>query len=86
MATHQLGIVLTNGYDTTDEITLEELKADPWVIAHARAVAGTVVTSEKPGNQTSPRKKKIPTVCETLHIPCCTITSFLWRMRSDMPR
>ena len=79
----QIRRVMTDGYGFIDEITLDELWADPWVIAHASAVGGTVVTSEKPGNQTSPRKKKIPSVCKTLKIPCCTITAFVWQMLSD---
>ena len=77
--------VMAEGYGTIDEVILEGLKADPWVIAHALAVGGTVVTSEKHGKQTSPRKKKIASVCEVLHVPCCTITSFLWQMRASMP-
>ena len=81
----QIGRVMLEGYGFLDEVTLEELWADPWVIAHALAVGGTVVTSEKPGKQTAPRKKKIPSVCAALGVPCCTITAFLWRMRSSMP-
>ena len=75
----QISRVMAEGYGTIDEVTLEVLRADPWVIAHALAVGGTVVTSEKPGKQTAPRNKKIPPVCKVLHVPCCTITSFLWQ-------
>ncbi|WP_165175271.1 DUF4411 family protein [Desulfovibrio sp. ZJ369] len=81
----QISRVMAKGYGAIDEILLEGLKADPWVIAHALAVGGTVVTSERPGNQTAPRKKKIPSVCAELHVPCCTITAFLWQMRSSLP-
>lgn len=81
----EIGRVMAEGYGTIDEILLEGLKADPWVIAHALEVGGTVVTSERPGNQTAPRNKKIPSVCAVLGVPCCTITAFLWQMRSSMP-
>lgn len=82
----QISRVMAEGYGTIDEVTLEVLRADPWVIAHALAVGGTVVTSEKPGKQTAPRNKKIPSVCKVLYVPCCTITSFLWQMRVFMPK
>ena len=81
----QIRRVMDEGYGLLDEVTIETLWADPWVIAHALAVGGTVVTSEKPGNQTAPRKKKIPSVCAALGVPCCTITAFLWRMHTSMP-
>lgn len=77
--------VLAEGYGALDEIDVGGLWADPWVIAHALAVGGTVVTSEKQGKQTKPRRKKIPSVCAVLHVPCCTITAFLWQMRATMP-
>ena len=77
---------MSEGYGTIDEVILETLKADPWVIAHALTLGGTVVTSEKSGKQTVPRKKKIPSICAVLDVPCCTITSFLWQMRRSMPR
>ena len=82
----QIRRVMAEGYGTIDDVTLEGLKADPWVIAHALAVGGTVVTSEKPGKQTAPHNKKIPSVCQVLHVPCCTITSFLWQVRAFMPK
>lgn len=82
----QISRVMAEGYGTIDEVTLEVLRADPWVIAHALAVGGTVVTSEKPGKQTAPRNKKIPSVCKVLYVPCCTITSFLWQMRVFMSK
>ena len=82
----QITRVMVEGYGGLDEVDLEKLWADPWVIAHALDVGGTVVTSEKPGKQTAPRKKKIPSVCEVLHVPCCTITAFLWQMRASLPR
>lgn len=81
----RIGRVMEEGYGAIDEATLEKLKADPWVIAHASAVGGTVVTSEKPGRHTIPYNKQIPSVCKTLQIPCCTITTFLWQMRSTLP-
>ena len=85
-ALNRINEVMEKGYGSIDETTLDALKADPWVIAHALALEGIVVTSEKPGKQTAPRKKKIPAVCIELHVPCCTITSFLWQMRAFMPR
>ncbi|MBO4334262.1 MAG: DUF4411 family protein [Desulfovibrio sp.] len=55
-------------------------------MAHALAVDGIVVTSEKPGRQTAYCRQKIPSVCEIWHVPCCTITSFLWQMRASLPK
>ena len=81
----QIRRVMAEGYNITKKSELQGLKADPWVIAHALAVDGTVVTSEKPGKQTNPLNKKIPSVCAVLGVPCCTITAFLWQMRSSMP-
>lgn len=70
--------VMQDGYGAIDEVTIERLKADPWVIAHALAVNGRVVTGEKVGNQTAPHNKKIPSVCQTLHVPHLTMTAFMW--------
>lgn len=81
----QIKRVMDEGYGSLDEVTLEKVKADPWVIAHALAVGGTVVTSEKPVKKLRPADKKIPIVCETLGVPWCTITAFLWQMRTTMP-
>lgn len=81
----QIRKVMEYGYGAIDDITLERLKADPWVIAQALALNGQVVTGEKPGKQTAPHNKKIPSVCETLCIPHLTITAFMWETRATMP-
>jgi hypothetical protein len=72
-------------YGKIDEATLDILKADPWVIAHAVAVKGAVVTSEKPNKAISPHNKKIPSICEALNIPCLTFSRFMWEVRRTMP-
>ena len=72
-------------YGFGEDVSPNRLNADPWVIAHALAVSGTVVTSEKSGKQTSPFKKKIPSICSILNVRCCTIITFLWEMRYYMP-
>lgn len=77
--------VMEYGYGTIDEVTIERLKADPWVIAHALEVKGKVVTGEKLGNQTAPHNKKIPSVCEVLRVPHLTMTAFMWEVRTTMP-
>ena len=56
------------------------------VISIPSMVYEELIASEKPGKQTAPRNKKIPSVCKVLHVPCCTITSFLWQMRVFMPK
>jgi hypothetical protein len=43
--------------------------ADPWVIAHARADNGTVVTHEVRAAENS-RKVKIPNVCAHFKVHC----------------
>ena len=81
----QIREVMENGYGSIDEVITERLKADPWVIAHALEVSGKVVTGEKPGNQTAPHNKKIPSVCQALGVPYLTITGFMWEVRAMMP-
>jgi hypothetical protein len=68
------------------EEELETLKADPFLIAHAIAARGTVVTNERPNNATILRNKQIPTVCEALGVPCLTLPAFMWEMRHTMPK
>lgn len=82
----QIQNVMQNGYGAVDQPTLDKLKADPWVIAHALAVGGKVVTGEKLGNQTAPHNKKIPSVCATLSVPHLTMTAFMWEVRKTMPK
>lgn len=74
-----------SGYGEPTDTDLEFLKADPYVIAHALAMRGTVVTGEKPKDTVVIKNKKIPTICEGLHVPCLTLPSFMWELRSTMP-
>lgn len=49
--------------------------ADPFVIAHAKLIGGTVVSEEpKSGNPNQPR---IPDVCDALGIPCITPLQYI---------
>ncbi len=41
--------------------------ADPWVIAYAKVIGGTVVTMEQPASTGS--KVKIPDICDALSVP-----------------
>ncbi|HTR72333.1 MAG TPA: DUF4411 family protein [Solirubrobacteraceae bacterium] len=56
--------------------------ADPFVIATARVKGSTVVTEEKGGTAARP---KIPSVCESLGVPCINVLGFIrangWRFR-----
>lgn len=47
--------------------------ADPWLIARARRLGGTVVTEER----LKPHAAKIPNVCGHFGIPCCNVQGFL---------
>jgi hypothetical protein len=69
-----------------NEAELEVLKADPYVMAHAHAVAGTVVTDEFPTGPRELRDKKIPVLCKKLRIPCLTLPAFMWELRQTMPQ
>ena len=73
------------GYGNPTEADLEFLKADPYVIAHAIASDGVVVTGEKPKDTAVIKNKKIPTICEGLRVPCLTLPGFMWELRSTMP-
>lgn len=73
------------GYGNPTDADLEFLNADPYVIAHAIATGGTVVTGEKPKETAVIKNKKIPTICEGLHVPCLTLPGFMWELRSTMP-
>ena len=53
-------------------------EADPWVIAHAKAFGGRVVTFEK--NETNSTKPKIPDVADKFDIKCICI----WDMLSEL--
>lgn len=73
------------GYGRPSETELDFLNADSYVIAHAMASGGTVVTGEKPKHTAIIKNKKIPTVCDTLRVPCLTLPGFMWELRSTMP-
>jgi len=47
--------------------------ADPFVIARAAAVKGTVLTME----QTKPHAAKIPNICEHFKLPCMDMRQFM---------
>ena len=49
IAIEQISKVMTEGYGILDEVELEKIKADPWVIAHAFSTNRIVVTSERQG-------------------------------------
>ena len=49
------------------------LNADPFVIAKAASIAGTVVTLEKE----VPNGAKIPNICSHFHIPCINLEEFM---------
>lgn len=78
-----IGRVL-NVYGPVTDLDLEELngKADPYLVAHALAIGAIVVTNEASHPAvTSPRKKYIPDICYSLHIPCIRYPRFLWEMK-----
>lgn len=47
--------------------------ADPFVIAKAATIKGTVVTLEK----AKPNSAKIPTICQHFNIPCISLEAFM---------
>lgn len=54
--------------------------ADPWLIAKARHINGTVVTTEtrsNPPHNSNPKQGKIPDVCDGLKIPCINLEEFM---------
>ncbi len=52
--------------------------ADPWIIAHAKALGGRVVTFEKPEPQA--KRPKIPDVAEPFGVKCIS----LWDMLTEL--
>jgi hypothetical protein len=54
--------------------------ADPWLIAHAKAVNGIVVTEEKPVDASS-RRIKIPNVCQRFGVTWIDTKEFLRRLK-----
>jgi hypothetical protein len=51
--------------------------ADPFIIARAHALEGTVVTEESP----RPNKQNIPAICQHFNIPCMKLGDFLRAMQ-----
>lgn len=75
-----------SAYGDLSEIDMEIIgaKADPYVIAHAINLQGTVVTNEIPQpGLTNPRKKKIPDICNTLGVNCIRYPRFIWQMHNE---
>jgi ribosomal protein L18E len=52
------------------DIKREKSEADPWLIAHALAIQGVVVSNEAPVAGKSQKKVKIPDVCNNMGIEC----------------
>jgi hypothetical protein len=67
--------VTLRGYGNLDEDEIELVGQDPFLISYAVAALGnrTVVSFEvsAPGRQRA--RRKIPDVCRTLGVPCCTL-------------
>ena len=82
-ALKHVGTVL-EAYGPLTEVDLEiiDATADPYVIAHAIDIKGTVVTNEihEPG-RTAPRNKKIPDICSKLDVLYVRYPHFIWEMR-----
>jgi len=60
--------VIENYHDAA-EVTHFLSKADPWLIAHAKAKGGRVVGFERSGGGAGSKKPKIPDVCQALGLP-----------------
>ena len=67
-------------YKANDANTIEKIQNDAFIIAHALACGGTVVTYEKESRASSASNKKIPSICEKLGISCITLPAFMWRL------
>lgn len=67
--------VTLRGYGNLDEDEIELVGRDPFLISYAVAAVGnrTVVSFEvsAPGRQRA--RRKIPDVCRTFGVPCCTL-------------
>lgn len=72
-----------SAYGEMEDVDLEAIDrtADPYLVAHAIGLEGTVITNEvsRPG-VTAARKKKIPDICSLLSVPCMRYPRFLWNM------
>lgn len=74
-------------YTGMSESEVEELGADPFLIAHALSHGeGIVVTNEAPSNATVAKNMKIPSICKKLNTSCITMNRFLWETRALMPK
>lgn len=73
--------------DLPPEGLLESLKADPYIIAHAKNTSASVVTCElaKKGDFSNYKEVRIPHVCQKMGIPCLTFTQFIWELRDHLP-
>ena len=63
--------VISNGRYAPHNVSRFLAKADPWLIAHARADGGRIVTFEKP--EPTSRKPKIPDVGHEFGINCINL-------------
>ncbi len=74
-------------YGQLSDIDLERLerKADPYVISHAMTLNATVVSCEMSEPYKRGVHKKIPDICDALHISFESYPRFLWRMRGLYP-
>lgn len=62
-------------HETLVDLKKRKSGADPFIIATAIVVSGTVVTEERPSG--GPPKVKIPDVCKSYKVPCITILELL---------
>jgi hypothetical protein len=62
-------------HDNLVDLKKRKSGADPFIIATAAVISGSVVTEEKPSG--GPQKVKIPDVCKVYKIPCITILELL---------
>jgi hypothetical protein len=62
-------------HDNLIDLKKRKSGADPFIIATAVVISGTVVTEEKPSG--GPQKVKIPDVCKAYKAPCITILELL---------
>jgi len=67
--------VTLTGYGNLDENAVEQVGRDPFLIAYAFAAVGqrTVVTFETSAPAKIGANRKIPDVCTSLGVPCCTL-------------
>lgn len=56
-------------------------KADPWIIAKAKAIGATVVTHES-FVAANTKKVKVPNICQQFDVPCLNTFQFLRELRA----